>query len=86
MVRMPGNDYSHLLSTLVEFCEISGIKLDFEKLGINGLFGYSQGGSIKVAAGESVNTQVNTLVHEIAHEILHWGERKNLSKPREQRM
>ena len=80
LVRLPGDDYREVLTTLMEFCEISGIKLDFEKLGINGLFGYSRGGAIKIAAGESVNTQVNTLVHEIAHEILHWGDRKDLTK------
>jgi len=80
LVRLSGDDCRELLNTLIEFCEISGIKLDFEKLGINGLFGYSQGGSIKVAEGESVNTQVNTLVHEIAHELLHWGDRKSLTK------
>ncbi len=70
-VALQGNDQQKLLKALEEFCEVRNIKLDFKELGVNGLYGYSQGGRVVVSSKDSVNMQVNTLVHEIAHELLH---------------
>ena len=70
-VALQGNDQQKLLEALGEFCEVRNIKLDFKELGVNGLYGYSQGGRVVVSSKDSVNMQVNTLVHEIAHELLH---------------
>lgn len=70
-IQLEGNDQQKLLDALTTFCEVKNIKLDFQNLGVNGLYGYSQGGRVVVSSGDSVNMQVNTLVHEIAHELLH---------------
>ena len=65
----------------MEFCQAKDIRLEFAHLGVNGVYGYSKGGEIKVSSDGSVNTKVNTLVHEIAHELLHYTEEgKSLSK------
>ena len=80
-IALKGDDQQKLLDSLMGFCEAKGIKLNFKELGVNGLYGYSQGGQIVVSSQDSVNTKVNTLVHEIAHELLHQaGEGKFLSK------
>ena len=80
-IRLKGDDQQKLLDSLMGFCEAKSIKLNFKELGVNGLYGYSQGGQIVVSSQDSVNTKVNTLVHEIAHELLHQqGEGKSLSK------
>lgn len=70
-VAIEGDSQKKLLEALAEFCQAKNIKLDFENLGVNGLYGYSQGGRVVVSSKDSVNMQVNTLVHEIAHELLH---------------
>ncbi|MBU1622547.1 MAG: ImmA/IrrE family metallo-endopeptidase, partial [Nanoarchaeota archaeon] len=80
-IALEGEDQGKLLDYLVEFCQAKDIKLDFTSLGINGVYGYSKGGEIKVSSEGSVNTKANTLVHEIAHELLHYTEEgKSLSK------
>ncbi|MBU1622709.1 MAG: ImmA/IrrE family metallo-endopeptidase, partial [Nanoarchaeota archaeon] len=80
-IALKGDDQQKLLDSLMTFCEVKGIKLNFKELGVNGLYGYSQGGQIVVSSLDDVNMQVNTLVHEIAHELLHHdGEGKTLSK------
>jgi hypothetical protein len=70
-VTLQGDDQQKLLNALSDFCEVKKIALDFKNLGVNGLYGYSQGGKVVISSKNSVNTQVNTLVHEIAHELLH---------------
>jgi len=70
-VRLDGEDQKELFDSLLEFCSVKNIKVDFKDFGVNGLYGYSQGGSVKISSRDSLNTQVNTLVHEIAHELLH---------------
>lgn len=80
-ITIKGDDYKSFMEKLVRFCKENKIKLDFKNLGINGLYGYSQGGKVVIDNKECVNTQVNTLTHEIAHELLHKEkERKELSK------
>ena len=70
-IALKGDDQQKLLEALQNFCEVRQIKLDFQNLGVNGLYGYSQGGKVVVSSSDSVNMKVNTLVHEIAHELLH---------------
>ena len=70
-IALKGDDQQKLLEALQNFCEVRQIKLDFKNLGVNGLYGYSQGGKVVVSSSDSVNMKVNTLVHEIAHELLH---------------
>jgi len=70
-VTLQGDDQQKLLDALQDFCNAKKITLDFKNLGVNGLYGYSQGGKVVVSSKDSVNTQVNTLVHEITHELLH---------------
>ena len=80
-IAVDGNDQEWLLDKLKSFCKDNQIKLDFKKLGVNGLYGYSLGGKVVVSNAESINTQANTLIHEIAHELIHKDkERKELSK------
>ena len=78
-IVVKGDNYNDFLQNLVSFCNDKNIKVNFENLGINGLYGYSKGGSIAISNQESINTQVNTMIHEIAHELLH-KEKKELSK------
>ena len=73
-IDLTGNSHEWLITRLVEFCKKHQIEVEFKELGVNGLYGYSQGGKIAVAANQSPNMQVNTLIHEIAHELLHKGE------------
>ncbi|MFH0955310.1 MAG: ArdC-like ssDNA-binding domain-containing protein [Candidatus Micrarchaeota archaeon] len=70
-IDIEGNSHQALLEKLVEFCKTRQIEVEFKPLGINGLYGYSQGGKIVVGTNQSPNMQVNTLVHEIAHELMH---------------
>ncbi|MBU0460178.1 MAG: hypothetical protein KJ597_07335 [Nanoarchaeota archaeon] len=70
-IKLEGDDQESLLGYLEEFCSVKGIELKYQDLGVNGVYGYSKGGSIVVGSGDSVNMRVNTLVHEIAHELLH---------------
>ncbi|MBU0569467.1 hypothetical protein KKB40_01650 [Patescibacteria group bacterium] len=70
-IDIEGNSHEQVLQKLVEFCQTRKIEVEFKPLGINGLYGYSQGGKIVVGTNQSINMQVNTLVHEIAHELLH---------------
>ncbi|MBU0635885.1 ImmA/IrrE family metallo-endopeptidase, partial [Candidatus Micrarchaeota archaeon] len=72
-IDIEGNSHETLLNRLLEFCQSKGIQVEFKELGINGLYGYSQGGKIVIGTNQSVNMQVNTLVHEIAHELLHYS-------------
>jgi len=72
-ITVVGDSSKYFLNLLVDFCTNRKIKVDFIKLGVNGLYGYSAGGLIAVTNTESINTQVNTLIHEIAHELLHKG-------------
>ena len=75
-ITVDGDDHSGFMQMLLGFCSSRNIKVDFQNLGINGLYGYSKGGSIAVSDTESINTQANTLIHEIAHEILtHKGQK-----------
>jgi len=70
-ITLEGDNYTGLKHSLLEFCKSKNIEVEFKKLGVNGLYGYSKGGKVVVASNGSVNTQVNTLIHEIAHELLH---------------
>lgn len=80
-IDISGNTHEWLLKKLVEFCKTRQIEVEFKELGINGLYGYSQGGKIVVGTNQSPNMQVNTLVHEIAHELIHYlPEGKQFSK------
>jgi len=80
-IAIDGNDQEWLLDKLKGFCKENRIKLEFKKLGVNGLYGYSLGGQVVVSNAESINTQANTLIHEIAHELVHKDkERAALSK------
>ena len=72
-IDIDGNSHEKLLQKLVEFCKSRQIEVEFKPLGINGLYGYSQGGKIVIGTNQSVNMQVNTLVHEIAHELIHYS-------------
>ena len=84
-VDLTGEDQVGLLEKLIDFCQARDIKLDFQELGVNGLYGYATGGAIKIASNGSVNTRVNTLVHEITHELLHFSdEGKKLSKAQQE--
>ncbi|MBS3108513.1 hypothetical protein J4409_01445 [Candidatus Woesearchaeota archaeon] len=73
-IEVTGNDAEQLYEKLVWFCRSKGISFDLQKLGVNGLYGYSTGGKIVLAEDGSYNMKVNTLVHEIAHELLHYSE------------
>jgi len=76
-----GNDSKELLNNLLNYCKLQNIKVEFKKLGVNGLYGYSSGGKIAVDSTQNTNTQVNTLIHEIAHELTHYSaEGKKFSK------
>lgn len=80
-IDIEGNSHEQLLKKLIEFCHSRKIEVEFKELGVNGLYGYSQGGKIVVAVNQSPNMQVNTLVHEIAHELIHYSdEGKKVSK------
>ncbi len=80
-IEIDGDDHKELLDKLLAFCASRNIKVEFKELGINGLYGYSQGGKIAIDSKQAVNMQVNTLVHEIAHELTHYsGEGKKFSK------
>ena len=70
-INIAGDDHQQLLDCLMQFCTAKQIVVEFKALGINGLHGYSKGGSVVVSSLDSVNMQVNTLIHEIAHELLH---------------
>jgi len=72
-INISGNSHEQLLQKLVEFCKNQKIEVEFKPLGINGLYGYSQGGKIVIGTNQSINMQVNTLVHEIAHELIHYS-------------
>jgi len=69
-ITVQGDSSSAVLQNLLEFCRTKNIKVDFRNLGINGLYGYSKGGSIAVTNSETINTQANILIHEVAHEVL----------------
>ena len=73
-ITLDGDTYKDFLWHLLRFCDRHQILVNFRDLGINGVYGYSKGGSIAVSSRETVNTQVNTIIHEIAHELLHQGE------------
>ncbi len=73
-IEIQGNEYKPLLEKLLAYCASANITVEFKKLGINGLYGYSTGGKIMVDSIQSINTQANTLIHEIAHELTHYSE------------
>ncbi len=73
-IDLTGNSHEWLITRLVEFCKSRQIEVEFKELGINGLYGYSQGGKIVIGTNQSSNTQVNTIVHEMAHELIHYSE------------
>ena len=80
-IDLQGNSHEWMISRLTQFCSSHHIHLETKEIGINGLYGYSQGGTIVLSANQTPNMQVNTLVHEIAHELLHHSpEGKNFSK------
>jgi len=80
-VEIKGNDSKPLLNKLLAYCKEQKISVEFKELGINGLYGYSQGGKIVIDSNQSDNTKVNTLIHEIAHELTHYSvEGKKFSK------
>lgn len=70
-IKLTGDDQTRLLGFLEDFCTARNIKLEYQDLGVNGVYGYSKDGAIVVSSNDSVNMKVNTLVHEIAHELLH---------------
>ena len=70
-ITVTGDNYKDFLDILINLCKDKSIEVNFENLGINGLYGYSKGGQIAITNTESINTQVNTIIHEIAHELLH---------------
>jgi hypothetical protein len=70
-IDLEGNSHEWMISRLNQFCFSHHIRLETKQIGINGLYGYSQGGTIVIGANQTPNMQVNTLVHEIAHELLH---------------
>jgi|SRR3989344_543397 len=70
-IEIHGDDHKPLLEKLLEFCKTRNIAVEFKDLGINGLYGYSQGGKIAIDSKQAANMQVSTLVHEITHELLH---------------
>ncbi|HLC79839.1 MAG TPA: ArdC-like ssDNA-binding domain-containing protein [archaeon] len=70
-IEIQGDDHKPLLEKLLDFCKTRNIAVEFKDLGINGLYGYSQGGKIAIDSKQFANMQVSTLVHEIAHELLH---------------
>ncbi|MBI2598159.1 MAG: ImmA/IrrE family metallo-endopeptidase [Candidatus Diapherotrites archaeon] len=76
-----GSNQEWLLKKLLAFCKTQKIKIEFKKLGINGLYGYSANGKIFIDSTQTINTQSNTLIHEIAHELNHYTpEGKKFSK------
>ena len=80
-IEVAGDNQKWLLEKLLAFCESKSIKVEFKPLGINGLYGYSQGGKIAIDSNQSINMQANTLIHEISHELLHYSlEGKQFSK------
>jgi antirestriction protein ArdC len=80
-MNVNGDDKKELLDKLLAFCSKQNITVEFKELGVNGLYGYSQGGKIVIGNNQNVNTQVNTLIHEIAHELTHYSaEGKKFSK------
>ncbi len=80
-IDLSGNSHEWMVSRLTAFCESHHIRLETKNIGVNGLYGYSQGGTIVLSANQTPNMTVNTLVHEIAHELLHHSlEGKNFSK------
>ena len=82
-ITVDGDNNAGFLQKLLEFCSARNIKVDFKNLGINGLYGYSKGGSIALTNTESINTQANTLIHEIAHEVLTHKDQKLGKQQRE---
>ncbi|MFH0970726.1 MAG: ImmA/IrrE family metallo-endopeptidase [Candidatus Diapherotrites archaeon] len=70
-IDLQGNSHEWMVSRLSAFCESHHIHLETKNIGVNGLYGYSQGGTIVLSANQTPNMTVNTLVHEIAHELLH---------------
>ncbi|MDO8634111.1 MAG: ArdC-like ssDNA-binding domain-containing protein [archaeon] len=80
-IDVEGNSHQQLLDKLLAFCLTQNIAVEFKQLGVNGLYGYSQGGKIVIGSNQSVNMQANTLIHEIAHELTHYSqEGKKFSK------
>jgi len=82
-IALEGDNYTGLKQSLLDFCKSKSIEVEFKKLGVNGLYGYSRGGKVAIASNGSVNTQVNTLIHEITHELLHHQGEKLTEKRRE---
>lgn len=74
-IEVTGEKQKWLLDKLLEFCQTKSIKVEFKPLGINGLYGYSQGGKIAIGSNQSINMQANTLIHEIAHELTHYSDK-----------
>ncbi len=70
-IEVTGDSHKEALNKLLAFCATKNITVEFKDLGINGLYGYSQGGKIAIDSKQAVNMQVSTLVHEIAHKLLH---------------
>src|SRR3989344_6031893 len=84
-IELQGNDAEQLYETLVWLCHSKNIKLELQKLGVNGLYGYSKGGKIIIAEDGGYNMRTNTLIHEIAPELLHYSEEgKKLSKQQQE--
>ncbi len=80
-IEVTGDSHKNVLDKLLAYCATRNITVEFKDLGINGLYGYSQGGKIAIDSKQAVNMQVSTLVHEIAHELLHQSpEGKKFSK------
>jgi len=82
-ITVTGDNYKDFLDHLVSLCKDKNIEVNFENLGINGLFGYSKGSEIAITNTESINTQVNTITHEIVHELFHKGENSFSKQKRE---
>lgn len=73
-IEVQGDNQKWLLDRLLAFCQSKNILVEFKELGVNGLYGYSQGGKIAIGSNQSINMQANTLIHEIAHELTHYSE------------
>lgn len=83
-IDLSGSSHEWMISRLTAFCLSHHIRLETKNIGVNGLYGYSQGGTIVLSANQSPNMQVNTLVHEIAHELLHHSPEGKRSSKSEQ--
>ncbi|MFH1391189.1 MAG: ArdC family protein, partial [Candidatus Diapherotrites archaeon] len=58
-IEIKGDDFKFLLNKLLDYCKEQKIEVKFKDLGINSLYGYSQGGKIAIDSKQAVNMQVN---------------------------